>query len=53
MMPPTVRTCTDMAGFAAAAEALSAAAGRTVTPVQPRLVVEGDELWLETEEEPA
>jgi 8-oxo-dGTP pyrophosphatase MutT (NUDIX family) len=37
MLPPTVTTLTDIARYGTAAEVLEAAAGRTVTPVQPVL----------------
>lgn len=52
MMPPTVRTCTEVGVLARAADAGSASAARCIATVMPRLVVDGDKVWLETEEEP-
>jgi len=49
MMPPTVRTCAEIAGLGRAADALPAAAARSLVTVEPRLVVEGDQVWLETD----
>ena len=49
MMTPTVRTCTEIAGFARAADALPAAAARSFATVEPRLVFDGDEMWLEAD----
>jgi 8-oxo-dGTP pyrophosphatase MutT (NUDIX family) len=52
MMTPTMRTCAEIAGLARADQVLPAAAARRFSTVQPRLVVEGDQMWLETDEEP-
>ena len=49
MMPPTVRTCAEVAELARAADVLPAAAARSFATVEPRLVVEGDQFWLETD----
>jgi 8-oxo-dGTP pyrophosphatase MutT (NUDIX family) len=38
---PTIKHLEELAGFASVAEALDAARGRDVTPVQPRVVVSG------------
>ncbi len=48
MLPPTVRTCVEVAALGRAADALSAAARRSIVRVEPRLVLDGDQLWLET-----
>lgn len=40
---PTLKTLEQLARFASAHEALAAAAGTTVGPVEPRIVVEGDQ----------
>jgi len=56
MMPPTVQTCVEIAELGHAADALPAAAARSLVTVEPRLVVEGDDVWLEIagpEEEPS
>jgi len=53
MMPPTARTCAEIAGLARSADALPASARRRISAVLPRLVVDGDQAWLETDEEPA
>ena len=47
MMPPTEQTCVEIAGLGCAADALAAAAARPLVTVEPRLVVEGDDVWLE------
>lgn len=53
MMPPTLRTCEDVAGLDRAADVLAAAAQRRVVRIEPRLVVDDDgAIWLETEEGP-
>ncbi|KHL15154.1 hypothetical protein CLV56_1625 [Mumia flava] len=49
MLPPTAVTCRDLAGLEHAAEALTAAADRTIAPVVPRLVVIDGNPYLETE----
>ncbi len=51
MMPPTVRTCTDVADLARAADVLLAARSRRFATVEPRLVVADGRVWLETDEE--
>ena len=48
MLPPTVRTCAEVAALDRAADALAAAELRAIAPIEPRLVVEGDDVWLET-----
>lgn len=48
MMPPTLRTCAGLLALPRAGDVLAAAAGRRIRTVQPRLVVDGDQLWLET-----
>ncbi len=48
MMPPTVRTCEDMARLTRAADALAVAATRVIAPIVPRVVEDDDGLWLET-----
>jgi len=50
MLPPTLRTCQDVARLDRAADALAAATARTIAPVEPRLVVDGGRMWLETGE---
>jgi 8-oxo-dGTP pyrophosphatase MutT (NUDIX family) len=47
MMPPTEHTCVEIAELGCAADALPAAAARPLVTVEPRLVVEGDDVWLE------
>ncbi|MDF2968221.1 MAG: hydrolase [Nocardioidaceae bacterium] len=47
MMPPTEQTCVEIAELGCAADALPAAAARPLVTVEPRLVVEGDDVWLE------
>ena len=51
MMPPTVRTCTDVADLARAADVLPAADRRRFVTVEPRAVVVDGQVWLETDEE--
>jgi len=53
MMPPTVRVCADLADLAYAADALTTAAERRFGTIQPRVVVDDGEVWLEIEEQPA
>lgn len=48
MLPPTARTCAEVAALHRAGDALAAAELRAITPIEPRLVVEGDRMWLET-----
>jgi len=47
MMPPTIATCREVARHSAA-EIVAVAADRTFPTIEPRLVVDGDELFLET-----
>ncbi len=47
MMPPTVRTCQELAGLERATDVLAAAERRRVVPIEPRLVVDGDRVWLQ------
>ncbi|UYM07758.1 NUDIX hydrolase [Solicola gregarius] len=49
MMPPTWVTCRDLAALGSAAEALSVAPARRIVPVEPRLVDDDGEYFLETE----
>jgi hypothetical protein len=39
---PTIKTLEQLSGFATAAELLSWAEGRTVEPIVPQVVVEGE-----------
>ena len=48
MLPPTIRTCAEIAVLDRAGDALAAAELRAITPIEPRLVVDGDQVWLET-----
>ncbi len=48
MLPPTVHTCAELAALGRAADALPAAGRRSIVRVEPRLVLDGDQLWLET-----
>ncbi|CAN5895673.1 hypothetical protein BH20ACT6_BH20ACT6_09390 [soil metagenome] len=48
MMPPTIRTCAELAGLERASDVLRVARRRHITPVEPRLVLDGDRVWLET-----
>ncbi len=48
MMPPTVTTCRELAAYRSG-EILEAAAQRTVTPIEPRIVEVDGELYLQTE----
>ncbi len=47
MMPPTIATCREVAAHRAA-EIVAVAAERTFSTIEPRLVVEDGELFLET-----
>jgi 8-oxo-dGTP pyrophosphatase MutT (NUDIX family) len=49
MLPPTIVALREIAAFGTVAEVL--AAPREVRPVLPRLVREGDRLWLQVEDE--
>ncbi|MDT3441752.1 NUDIX hydrolase [Pseudofrankia sp. BMG5.37] len=42
MLPPTAWMLSDLLGFASVAEVLAAAAGRTITPVMPKIVIFDD-----------
>ncbi len=42
LMPPTLITIAEMAQHASVADVLTAAAARRVTPIQPKVVVDGD-----------
>ncbi|GAA4684596.1 hypothetical protein GCM10023347_44660 [Streptomyces chumphonensis] len=46
MMPPTIATLRDLAGLDAAADALTASAGRDLTPVLAEVTLEGEEIVL-------
>ncbi|MFE9661921.1 NUDIX hydrolase [Streptomyces sp. NPDC005955] len=46
MMPPTIATLRQLAGFGTAAEALAAAPGRDLTPVLARARLEGERVVL-------
>lgn len=50
MMPPTAVTCRELAEHTAAG-VLAASALRVVTPIEPRIVEVGGELFLETDRE--
>jgi hypothetical protein len=42
-------TCSDLAGFGSPAAVLAAAPTRAISPILPRLVLDGGEPLLETE----
>ncbi len=44
MVPPTAITLAELAEYHTVAEVLAAAEGRTITPVTPRLVLDGDRI---------
>jgi hypothetical protein len=46
MLPPTAVTLHELSGYATSAEALSAAQLRTIRPITPEAVIEGDEIRL-------
>jgi 8-oxo-dGTP pyrophosphatase MutT (NUDIX family) len=46
MLPPTISTLRDLAEFSTAAEALASASSRTIAPVLPRVVIDGDQMEL-------
>ncbi len=46
MLPPTIITLQELAEYATTSEVLSAAAGRDIAPVLPRIVVSGDQVEL-------
>jgi hypothetical protein len=46
MLPPTVATLQELAGYDTAAEVLAAAADRDIAPVLPRVVISDDEVEL-------
>jgi 8-oxo-dGTP pyrophosphatase MutT (NUDIX family) len=47
MLPPTYLSCTELSSYDSVAAALDAAQHRVVTPILPRLLIEGDEAYLE------
>ncbi len=47
MLPPTYLSCAELASFGGVAEALAATRDRPVTPILPRLRIEGDLAYLE------
>jgi 8-oxo-dGTP pyrophosphatase MutT (NUDIX family) len=49
MLPPTYQSCVELAALGGTAEVLAAAAERDVRPVEPRLVVEGESMYLDLE----
>ena len=49
MLPPTYETCRQLLQLGTAAQALAAAEWRSIEPVEPRLVVDGESLLLEVE----
>jgi hypothetical protein len=46
MMPPTYSTCAELFDHPDTASALAAADSRDLTPVRPKAVREGDEVYL-------
>jgi 8-oxo-dGTP pyrophosphatase MutT (NUDIX family) len=46
MLPPTIITLRELAEYASTSEVLSAAAGRDIAPVLPRIVISGDHVDL-------
>jgi 8-oxo-dGTP pyrophosphatase MutT (NUDIX family) len=46
MMPPTIATLRELSEYATAAEVLAAATDRDISPVLPRVVIEGDDVEL-------
>ena len=46
MLPPTAVTLHELSGYASSAEALSAAHKRTIRPITPEAVVDGDDVRL-------
>jgi 8-oxo-dGTP pyrophosphatase MutT (NUDIX family) len=47
MLPPTYLSCAELSSFGSVADALSATRDRVVTPILPRLRIEGDLAYLE------
>jgi 8-oxo-dGTP pyrophosphatase MutT (NUDIX family) len=48
MLPPTLRTCAELAEVAVAADALQLGRHRVITPLTSWLVVDDDGVWLES-----
>lgn len=46
MLPPTVMTLRELAGYETAAEVLTAAGNRDISPVLPQVVISGEEVEL-------
>jgi hypothetical protein len=46
MLPPTAVTLHELSGYAASAEAMAAAQLRTIRPITPEAVVDGDDVRL-------
>jgi 8-oxo-dGTP pyrophosphatase MutT (NUDIX family) len=46
MLPPTAVTLHELSGYATSAEALSAANRRTIRPITPQAVIDGDDVRL-------
>ncbi len=46
MLPPTITTLTELSAYATTADVLDAAAARVISPVLPKLVVDGDEIAM-------
>ena len=49
LMPPTRVTLTELAQYRSCADVLKAAQERTIAPIEPRAVREGDALWLDVD----
>jgi 8-oxo-dGTP pyrophosphatase MutT (NUDIX family) len=49
LMPPTRVTLAEVAGYRSVTELIGAAHDRAITPIEPRAVRDGDELWLEVD----
>ena len=47
MMPPTVQTCAELARLSRASDALLAAESRHILVIEPRLVLDDGQVWLE------
>ncbi len=47
MMPPTVQTCAELARLSRASDALLAAESRHILVIEPRLVFDDGQVWLE------
>ena len=46
MLPPTITTLTELSSHATTAAVLAAAAGRAISPILPKVVVDGAEMTL-------